>query len=305
MLESSKLSISPLKSHLPPDRQPAVEGQSETELSTIGNPLWRKPIVDEEQLDLKQETDTLMEIPFYGENDHNESDLNKQKSFSVTDSQDEEGNQHEESSSTTDEEIDPQIRDQKKRRQRSHIQSVESSHMSESQCDSDVRKKSKKKTSVEKHKQSPKEKRRSSVKAGKRKIIAHNVSPHMRAESDGRPYVCKDCGKRFDYSSKLTSHMRAHTREKPFCCQECDKSFSWISDLKKHMIIHTGEKPFVCQECDKSFYQLSNLKSHMRTHTGEKPFLSVTQNHVERIMALSIPSDIASASPASVFLTTL
>ncbi|XP_078797834.1 uncharacterized protein LOC144989373 isoform X1 [Oryzias latipes] len=105
---------------------------------------------DEDQLDLKQETDTLMEIPTYEEDENSEADLNNQQSFNVTDSQDEEGNQHEESTSTTDEETeststtdeeteststtdeetDPQNRDQRKRRDRSHVQSVDSSHMS-------------------------------------------------------------------------------------------------------------------------------------------------------------------------------
>ncbi|XP_078790362.1 uncharacterized protein LOC144986638 isoform X6 [Oryzias latipes] len=86
---------------------------------------------DEDQLDLKQETDTLMEIPTYEEDENSEADLNNQQSFNVTDSQDEEGNQHEEeSTSTTDEETEPQNRDQRKRRDRSHVQSVDNSHMS-------------------------------------------------------------------------------------------------------------------------------------------------------------------------------
>ncbi|XP_078798439.1 uncharacterized protein LOC144989732 isoform X2 [Oryzias latipes] len=85
---------------------------------------------DEEHLHLKQETDTLMEIPTYEEDENSEADLKNQQSFNVTDSQDEEGNQHEESTSTTDEETDQQNRDQRKRRDRSHVQSVASSHMS-------------------------------------------------------------------------------------------------------------------------------------------------------------------------------
>ncbi|XP_078793977.1 uncharacterized protein LOC144987956 [Oryzias latipes] len=56
------------------------------------------------------------------------------QSFNVTDSQDEEENQNEESTSTTDEETDPQNRDQRKRRDRSHVQSVDSSHMSAARC---------------------------------------------------------------------------------------------------------------------------------------------------------------------------
>ncbi|XP_078797528.1 uncharacterized protein LOC144989196 isoform X5 [Oryzias latipes] len=96
--------------------------------------------LDEDQLDLKQETDTLMEIPPYEEDENSEADLNNQQSFNVTDSQDEEGNQHEESTSTTDEETEStsttdgetesQNRDQRKRRDRSHVQSVDGSHMS-------------------------------------------------------------------------------------------------------------------------------------------------------------------------------
>ncbi|XP_078792686.1 uncharacterized protein LOC101162348 isoform X3 [Oryzias latipes] len=86
---------------------------------------------DEDQLDLKQETDTLMEIPTYEENKNSEADLKNQQSFNVIDSQDEEGNQHEESTSTTDEETDPESRDQRKRRDRSHVKSVASYHKSE------------------------------------------------------------------------------------------------------------------------------------------------------------------------------
>ncbi|XP_023805364.1 hydroxysteroid dehydrogenase-like protein 2 [Oryzias latipes] len=36
---------------------------------------------DEDQLDLKQETDTLMEIPTYEEDENSEADLNNQQSF--------------------------------------------------------------------------------------------------------------------------------------------------------------------------------------------------------------------------------
>ncbi|XP_078793448.1 uncharacterized protein LOC144987830 [Oryzias latipes] len=71
-------------------------------------------ISHDDQLDLKQETDTLMEIPIYEEDENSEADLNNQQNLNVTDSQDEEGNQHEESTSTTDEETDPQNRDQRK-----------------------------------------------------------------------------------------------------------------------------------------------------------------------------------------------
>uniref|UniRef100_A0A8C7Z5U0 C2H2-type domain-containing protein n=1 Tax=Oryzias sinensis TaxID=183150 RepID=A0A8C7Z5U0_9TELE len=223
-------------------------------------------------LDLKRETETLMEILTYKENENSEADLNNQHSFNVTDVQYEEGNQHEESTSTTDEVTDPQNRDQRKRRDRSHVQSVDSSHMSERPFDSDFGKNTKKASLIRDLKRSPKGNRRPTVKSGESSIL---VSCHVDkeiTESDRIHYVCKECGKRFGYWSLFRIHMRTHTGEKPFSCQECDKGFREKSCLKRHMRTHTGEKPFPSKECDKSFSDGSNLKSHMKNHRPKKPF---------------------------------
>uniref|UniRef100_A0A8C7XGV8 C2H2-type domain-containing protein n=1 Tax=Oryzias sinensis TaxID=183150 RepID=A0A8C7XGV8_9TELE len=202
---------------------------------------------DEEQLDLKQETDTLMEIPTCDENENSEADEINQRSFNVTDSQDEEGN-------------------------RSYVQSVDSSHMSEGQWDSDVRKDCKKSYLVKKRKNSRQENKFFYVKSRQKTRIAYNVSVHMRTESDNIPYLCKYCDKSFVYQSQFKIHMRIHTGERPFFCKECGTSFIEKSYLKKHMGTHTGEKPFSCKQCNKRFSRVSSLKRHMGTHTGERPF---------------------------------
>ncbi|XP_078791830.1 uncharacterized protein LOC144986943 isoform X4 [Oryzias latipes] len=116
------------------DRSP-VQSVDSSHMSAEPPQIQEEPVElcinqEEDQLDLKQETDTLMEIPTYEEDENSEADLKNHQSFNVTDGQDEEGNQHEESTSTTDEKTDPQNRDQRKRRHKSHVKSVDSSHMS-------------------------------------------------------------------------------------------------------------------------------------------------------------------------------
>uniref|UniRef100_A0A3B3CQ26 C2H2-type domain-containing protein n=1 Tax=Oryzias melastigma TaxID=30732 RepID=A0A3B3CQ26_ORYME len=93
-----------------------------------------------------------------------------------------------------------------------------------------------------------------------------NLRSHMTTHTGERPFSCEECCKRFSLRSTLRIHMRIHTGEKPFSCKVCNKSFNVKSYLISHMRTHTGEKPFSCQVCQRSFSQSSNLRIHMWTH---------------------------------------
>uniref|UniRef100_A0A3B3C410 C2H2-type domain-containing protein n=1 Tax=Oryzias melastigma TaxID=30732 RepID=A0A3B3C410_ORYME len=177
---------------------------------------------DEEQLDLKQETETLMEIPALEEH--------------VV-----------KSTSTPDEETEPQNRDQRKRRDRSHVQSADKKPFLCKVCD-------------------------------KRFTQSVHLKLHMGTHTGEKLFSCKQCHKSFSQKCSIKRHMRIHTGEKPFLCKVCDKCFTQSVHLKLHMGTHTGEKLFSCKQCHKSFSQKSRLSSDHRAPSNHVIVSSVRLN---------------------------
>ncbi|XP_032378139.1 gastrula zinc finger protein XlCGF8.2DB, partial [Etheostoma spectabile] len=107
---------------------------------------------------------------------------------------------------------------------------------------------------------------------GKRYPLKKSLSIHMRLHSEGKHFTCSVCKTIFCSKSNLVMHMRIHTGEKPFSCSFCSKRFARKTHLRDHLSSHTGEKPFSCSVCSKTFIQKNHLKQHLTVHTGEKPF---------------------------------
>jgi len=67
-------------------------------------------------------------------------------------------------------------------------------------------------------------------------------------------------------------HQTIHSNYKPFMCRNCGKKFGLAQSLREHSYIHTKQRPYTCgvDECKKAFRHPSELSLHRRTHPEYK-----------------------------------
>lgn len=90
---------------------------------------------------------------------------------------------------------------------------------------------------------------------------------HLCIDTDGGPYFCDICEKRFQNFRSLNQHLKWHVTENK-TCKVCKQLFKNKCHLKQHVC----GKDFICETCGKILSSQSLLDIHISTNCGIKPF---------------------------------
>ncbi|KAK2822875.1 hypothetical protein Q5P01_022940 [Channa striata] len=216
---------------------------------------------EEEQLVLKQETDTFMLIPPYKESGHNKPEPNSDHQLvSHSFAESEPNTRHINTSHSTNIRDSPMSKTRTDHTSFKWDSSYPRLHAGERPYSCNTRDTPALNNHVKLHTGAK------SFSCGKGLVHSCNLRVHMGTHTDKKPFPCNTCGKRFINLSKLKRHLLTHTGEKPHICSTCGRRFNDRSCMKRHMSVHTGEKPYLCKLCGKAFKRNSHLTTHMRIH---------------------------------------
>ncbi|RXG57163.1 Zinc finger protein [Armadillidium vulgare] len=98
------------------------------------------------------------------------------------------------------------------------------------------------------------------------------IRAHMKLHTDGKNFMCDQCGKSFQTKGTLQVHYRSHTGEKPYECDVCGMKYANIKPFKTHQLKHKEIRPYVCPQCSKAFYSPDLLRRHSFIHTDTRPY---------------------------------
>ncbi|KAF4533548.1 hypothetical protein B566_EDAN001033 [Ephemera danica] len=92
---------------------------------------------------------------------------------------------------------------------------------------------------------------------------------HVLTHTERRPYVCKECSKRFSIKSHLLRHMRNHKDNRPFKCRYCEFTCKTLENLRKHILKtkkHPGKLIYHCKLCKTEPVFATNDGNEFRSH---------------------------------------
>ena len=87
------------------------------------------------------------------------------------------------------------------------------------------------------------------------------------ADSENKPYKCKDCGKRYNFPSELKRHEPVHTRQRNFKCQHCSRRFFHTGTLKQHEKMHARVAERHQQEKERAPHLEAQMPRQLKNYT--------------------------------------
>ena len=87
------------------------------------------------------------------------------------------------------------------------------------------------------------------------------------ADSENKPYNCKDCGKSYNFPSELKRHEPVHTRQRNFKCQHCSRRFFHTGTLKQHEKMHARVAERHQQEKERAPHLEAQMPRQLKNYT--------------------------------------
>ncbi|XP_017266037.1 zinc finger and BTB domain-containing protein 26-like [Kryptolebias marmoratus] len=105
--------------------------------------------------------------------------------------------------------------------------------------------------------------------------IFQNLWSYVGHLKEHRQCSCLICGEIFPHKTELSHHIRAHTNFKPFKCPLCHETFTQKALLQDHLHLHTGDKPhrFTLHLTEKS-----GLREHQSKGRGQRNLTDVFED---------------------------
>ncbi|XP_053622240.1 zinc finger protein 420-like isoform X1 [Plodia interpunctella] len=79
-----------------------------------------------------------------------------------------------------------------------------------------------------------------------------------------KPFLCNQCGARFQRNYHLQRHIVSHTRKVLHECSFCRCKFNFKNDLETHLCTH--DLKYECDVCHRTFINKRSLKNHLNKH---------------------------------------
>ncbi|XP_055546272.1 zinc finger protein ZFP2-like [Wyeomyia smithii] len=99
----------------------------------------------------------------------------------------------------------------------------------------------------------------------------HRTGENVAVTDDRFGIPCDLCDQSFENRNQRKEHvLTCHSEGRPYECSTCGKRFKLSGHLKAHQYTHTGVKEHRCDQCPAAFYLAGDLRRHQKTQRSHQ-----------------------------------